>query len=412
MKTILIAIPTNRYIEPETFKSIYDLIVPNEYKVTFQYFHGYMVDQVRNLIADWGKRYDYTLFVDSDMVLPPDTLQTLLNADKDIVSGVYRQRIEEEVILELYDEFGQNIPYAELKENEVIEISSCGMGCALVKGEVFRNIPWPHFYYTSAIDHSNTISEDTFFCKKAKEYGHSTFVHTGVILNHIGSTHFSVPKITPQSNSLDLIAKMDLLPADHQKYIKNMDIEPNIIYDIGACVQHWTRHAKKRWPNAQYYLFDAADAAKPYLGQDGADSYFSGVLTDQDGKEVNFYEKDDAPGGNSYYRETTGEYSESDIRIKKGWTLDTVVKNSGWSLPDLMKLDIQGAELDVLKGSPICLGHTKDIILEAQTQDYNEGAPKIDEIHKFLTNNGFELVSNFCKGYADGDYHYRRINSL
>ena len=38
MKTILIAIPTSKYIEPETFKSIYDQIIPSGYKTEFQFF--------------------------------------------------------------------------------------------------------------------------------------------------------------------------------------------------------------------------------------------------------------------------------------------------------------------------------------------------------------------------------------
>ena len=61
MKTILIAIPTNKYIEPETFKAIYDLEIPEGYTTTFQYFYGYQVDQIRNLIANWAVKYDYLL---------------------------------------------------------------------------------------------------------------------------------------------------------------------------------------------------------------------------------------------------------------------------------------------------------------------------------------------------------------
>jgi len=41
MKRILIAIPTNRNIEAQTFKSIYDLIIPDGYQVEFQYFLTY-----------------------------------------------------------------------------------------------------------------------------------------------------------------------------------------------------------------------------------------------------------------------------------------------------------------------------------------------------------------------------------
>jgi hypothetical protein len=51
MKKILIAIPTARYIEADTFKSIYDLEIPTGYETTFQTFYGYRVDQVRNLIS-------------------------------------------------------------------------------------------------------------------------------------------------------------------------------------------------------------------------------------------------------------------------------------------------------------------------------------------------------------------------
>ena len=60
MKKILIAIPTNKYIEPETYKAIYDLTVPEGYKVEFQFFFGYQVDQIRNLIAKWGEPVSYT----------------------------------------------------------------------------------------------------------------------------------------------------------------------------------------------------------------------------------------------------------------------------------------------------------------------------------------------------------------
>ncbi len=91
-KTILIAIPTNKYVESETFKSIYDLDIPEGYVTEFQCFYGYRVDQIRNLIAEWAKRYDYLFAVDSDIILPRDTLSKMLALDLDVVSGLYIQR--------------------------------------------------------------------------------------------------------------------------------------------------------------------------------------------------------------------------------------------------------------------------------------------------------------------------------
>jgi len=77
-------------------------------------------------------------------------------------------------------------------------------------------------------------------------------------------------------------------------------------------------------------------------------------------------------------------------------------------MPDLIKMDIQGAELDVLKGADLCLDYCTNLIIEAQHVDYNEGAPKIEELVEYLTTKGFSLVSNFCKGGVDGDYHFSK----
>ena len=119
-KRILIGIPTARNIEPDTFKSIYDQIIPDGYEVSFQYFFGYQVDQVRNLIADWVvKGYDYLFSVDSDISFPPDTLMRMLAHDVDVVSGLYIQRIPGTHKLEIYEDNAHggvsNMPYEYLK---------------------------------------------------------------------------------------------------------------------------------------------------------------------------------------------------------------------------------------------------------------------------------------------------------
>lgn len=85
-KRILIAIPTNKYIEPETFKSIYDLDIPEGYETDFQFFYGYTRSQIKNLICDWAKNYDYTLFVKPNMILRNDTLTSIVIDGSDLIS--------------------------------------------------------------------------------------------------------------------------------------------------------------------------------------------------------------------------------------------------------------------------------------------------------------------------------------
>ena len=197
MKKILIAIPTNKYIEPETFKSIYDLEVPEGYETHFQFFYGYQIDQIRNLIAEWGKEFDYLFSVDSDIILPKDSLVKMLAWDKDIISGVYVQRSPGIHTPEIYhdNEYGgvSNTPWEDIKHNNgLCEIAGCGFGCVLVKSEVLREMEYPHFLYSSAIDHSKSLSEDIYFCFKARRMGYKIWCDTTIQCDHVGALIFKV----------------------------------------------------------------------------------------------------------------------------------------------------------------------------------------------------------------------------
>ncbi|MEM6639458.1 MAG: FkbM family methyltransferase [Pseudomonadota bacterium] len=62
--------------------------------------------------------------------------------------------------------------------------------------------------------------------------------------------------------------------------------------------------------------------------------------------------------------------------------------------PDLMKLDIQGCELEVLEGlGEDVLGNVLCIETEAAMRDRGEGYPTFHDLHSFLSNAGFELVN-------------------
>jgi len=198
MKKILIAIPTAKYIESDTFKSIFELDVPEGYVIYFEYFYGYNIAQIRNLIAHHTieNGYDYLLAVDSDMVLPSDALVQMLNANKGIVSGVYRQRKLEVVVPEIYITDNNSIVNIDahiLEENDTLmEVAACGFGGVLIKREVLVSMDYPHFVYKDAIAMEDTVSEDVYFCKKAKEHGYSTYCVPQLRYGHIGEFTITV----------------------------------------------------------------------------------------------------------------------------------------------------------------------------------------------------------------------------
>jgi len=425
VKTILIGIPTAKYIEPQTYKAIYDLEVPEGYKTTFQYFYGYNIDQVRNLIASWAEKYDYLFSVDSDISFAPDTLKKLIAHDKDIVSGLYIQRIPGTHTLEVYEKNAHggvnNIPYQHIRNIPLVEIAGCGFGCVLVKSEVIRAIGYPYFVYHSALDHRQTISEDVDFCRKAREKGFKLYADTTILCEHHGSSSFKVADSVPdfsKTERLRDLGNMDLLPKTHVDYLKKMKgdgVEPLVVYDIGACVLHWTKVAKNIWNNSNFYAFEAMDSSEPIF-QENNIPYHIGLLSDVDDKDIEFYQNDTHPGGNSYYRENEQfnsevdkYFNESHIRHYKSITLDSVVALKDFPPPDMIKMDVQGAELDVLKGAKQTLKSVKHLILELQKVEYNKGAPLREEVIAYLDSIGFELKTPlFSNNGPDGDYHFVR----
>lgn len=209
--------------------------------------------------------------------------------------------------------------------------------------------------------------------------------------------------------------KQDLLPTNHIQYLEKLkeknQFEPKVCYDIGSCVLHWTRHAERIWKNCEVILFDAFEPVKAFYKNH---RYHIGVLGDENDKEVKFYQNDMMFGGNSIYKENNDNVFPENSYIRKTTkTLDTVVEEKSFPLPDLIKMDVQGSELDILKGASRVLSHTKYLILELQQVHYNRNAPLANETIDYLQKQGWELIApKFSDNGPDADYCFVNQNLI
>ena len=209
------------------------------------------------------------------------------------------------------------------------------------------------------------------------------------------------------------------LPQQHIDYLihmrDNLGVIPNTIYDIGSCTLHWYMAARQVWPRARIICFEGMPSAEELYLKHSVEYHID--LLGADNQLVDFYENTHDPAGNSYYRENekinpmaSVFYNDSHRTKRFCQTLDNVVLKRNFPKPDLIKLDVQGAELDILANAPMALSSAKNIIAEVQSREYNLGAPMENDLSNFLTTVGFQAVNlRFSGDSIQGDAHYIKI---
>lgn len=165
-------------------------------------------------------------------------------------------------------------------------------------------------------------------------------------------------------------------------------ITPFSVLDIGANRGHWAAGAKRLWPNSYVMCVDGNPECDAELKASGF-SYRIALLADEE-KEVTFYTRKGALAytGCSIYLEDTQFYAgdAAEPHTMRTETLDGMFPDAVF---DLIKIDVQGAELDVLRGGKELVKRAKALLLECSLEQYNKGAPLIDAVRDYCREIGF-----------------------
>ncbi len=150
--------------------------------VSYYVHAGSMLHAQRNEIAE-NVRGEWLLFLDDDMVFPPDLLRRLLAHDKDIVGALAFRRVEPFLpCIARWDESSQSmVTIRDLAFGELMEVDGIGMGCTLIRKRVFEAIPRPYFSFRGS------LSEDFSFCRAAAEHGFKIHCDAGLTVGHVSS---------------------------------------------------------------------------------------------------------------------------------------------------------------------------------------------------------------------------------
>jgi hypothetical protein len=204
-----------------------------------QMYYGYMMNEslitrARNTLAYDFLDTDAThlMFIDADITFNPADIVSMVNADKDIICGLYpKKEINWKTVAEAVK---QGVDYTELPNytgsfvvnlvggaaqttgdvNEPMEIDNGGTGFMLIKRNVFEalkpTVPTYtndqilmvdknpvkkiiHEFFATSIDEvsNRLLSEDYHFCKIARQAGFKVYAAPWANLTHSGTYNFS-----------------------------------------------------------------------------------------------------------------------------------------------------------------------------------------------------------------------------
>ncbi len=180
-----------------------------------------------------------------------------------------------------------------------------------------------------------------------------------------------------------------------------LNANPIIVADVGARGGHLGEINNLK-PYLSYYGFDAdKEECKRIESVPHEDFHSYKVLPYYVGKNeglIDFHLFRDLGSSsklkpNQYFRNNYSASHEITSTVSvESRTMDSILTENNLELPDFIKLDTQGTELDILRNSPKSLGNCLLIESEIEVIEMYEGQPLIGEFLTFMDNNGFDVL--------------------
>lgn len=285
---IAICVPMPVHVPHAFIRSLIEIIsytkqnLPELTELSYLDQTGVRTDKNRNIMIDKALKaeMDYILWLDADMVYPADIVCKYMEHKFDVIGCVYFKRKHPYDPVLYVDGTNPVKPYkmvdpTSLPKDTVVEVDGLGFGGVMVNCDVYKKMGddrWMNYgeNYHLPYETENQLTHDLVWCKKAKQYGHKIYVHTGVLAGHVKDQEIGIedfieahkqpkaPKIVVIMPSIDI----EKAKATAKQLSSRAGIEHQMLVvedvDRSGFIATFNNTAKRN--PADYYVYVAQDA--------------------------------------------------------------------------------------------------------------------------------------------------------
>lgn len=185
------------------------------------------------------------------------------------------------------------------------------------------------------------------------------------------------------------------------KNLKVLGFKPDVVIDAGAYVGDWTTTVSKIFDRSKFLMIEPQSSKEAILSkmvERNNNIFYKQTLLGETIKEnVQFFEME---SGSSIYEEQS--QVSRDIKHHSMTTINNLISDFKFSGKFFLKIDVQGAEVDVLEGASEIMPNIEFILVEVSLLGYNKGGPLFAEVVTYLNTKDFVLF-DICNQYRKSD---------
>jgi FkbM family methyltransferase len=177
--------------------------------------------------------------------------------------------------------------------------------------------------------------------------------------------------------------------------LRKGNLDARTILDIG--VQHGTVELRNVFPDLKHFLFEPVEEYYSFIQENYRDFDYElvrGAISDKDGEDLLSITKMGADSITHSSLDGAFGREAAESRVVKTITLDSFLKDRNCPKPYLLKLDVDGHELPILRGAEETLRDTSCVVMESPLCNLSERV-------SYLEAKGFKLwdIVDLCYYY-------------